>query len=76
MKVLKAIGLVLGVLVLCAGFGLVGSFLSQPSVHAAAQHQVAATPEQKPAPEPDQQQPSKAQSVAVQTAQEAAGLPQ
>jgi len=76
MKVLKAIGLVLGVLILCAGFGLVGSFLSQPSVHAAAQHQAVATPQQKPAPVPDQQQPSRAQSVAAQTAQEADGLPQ
>jgi len=75
MKALKSIGLVLGVVALCAGFGLVGSFLSQPSVHAAAKHEVVATSEQNPAANPDQQ-PTKMQSLAVQTAQEATDLPQ
>ena len=68
MKALKSIGLVLGVLALCAGFGAVGSFLSQPSVHAAPKHEVAATSDPKPAPQ--------GESLAVQTAQEATDLQQ
>lgn len=76
MKVLKSMGLVLGVLALCAGFGLVGSFLSQPSVHAAAHHEAAAVSQQKPATDPDQQKPEEKQSLAVQTATEATDLPQ
>ncbi len=76
MKTLKAIGLAVGVLALCAAFGAVGSFLSQPSVHAAAKHEVAASSEQKPSPVADQSQPTKMESLAVQTAQEATGLPQ
>ena len=68
MKVLKSLGLVAAVLVLCAGFGLVGSFLSQPSVHAASKHQASAAADQKPAPQ--------SESVAAQTAHEATDLQQ
>lgn len=68
MKPLKSIGLAVGVVALCAGFGLVGSFLSQPSVHAAAKQEVAA--------ESNQIQQSQFASLAVQTAQEATELPQ
>jgi len=68
MKVLKSTGLVLGVLAICAGFGVVGSFLSQPSVHAAAKYEVSASSDQSPASQDD--------SIAVQTAQEATTLTQ
>ncbi len=76
MKPLKAIGLTVGVIALCAAFGAVGSFLSQPSVHAAARHEVAVSSEQKPAQVVDHSQPTKRESIAAQTAQEASGLPQ
>ena len=76
MKVLKSIGLVLCVLALCAAFGLVGSWLSQPSVHASARHEAPAVSAQKPASNPDQQPAQKAESLAAQTAQEASDLPQ
>jgi len=68
MKVLKTIGLVLGIVALCAAFGMVGSFLSQPSVHAATNSVAPA--------KSAVMSPTRAQAVAAQTAQEADGLPQ
>jgi cobyric acid synthase len=68
MKVLKSIGLACGVIVLCAGFGLLGSFLSDPSSVHAAPKPAAAASDAKPM--------SQNVSVAVQTAQEATDMAQ
>lgn len=68
MKVLKSIGLAVGVIALCAGFGFLGSYLSGSSVHAAPKSQAVAASTQKPA--------SNLEIAAVATAQEATDMAQ
>jgi hypothetical protein len=68
MKALKSIRLALGVLALCVGFGVAGSFLANSSVHAADRHQVSVAS--------DQEYSSQVELLAVQTAQEATDLTQ